>query len=278
MGAEQLDSVQADAAREQVSRIPFGIDTLDGHFGGLPAGSAVLLAGARDAGVNAFSHTLVARAMTAAHDPDEYPGTIPTRTEDLPTRVRYVSLSNDRTHLLHELDSVLSAAEFDRLTDHMTLHDRSMQFADVLAEDDAAGLEALLETVQELLVETASEELVVFDSLTSLVRATTFDLTERDLLGFLLQVRRAVIDGDGLALIKSYRRAELARDDELLNGLLHGNIFFYSNDQGFETQRTMRIGSFGGVMDRKRQSVYRTLITPSGFAVKSTRKISPTKW
>jgi KaiC/GvpD/RAD55 family RecA-like ATPase len=277
MDGDSLESVQSSTARKRVSRIPFGIDTLDGHFGGLPSGSAVLLAGARDAGVNAFAHTLMAGVITAAYEPERYPGTIPTDIERLPERVRYVTLSNDKTHLLYELESILDSENFDRLTDHMVLHDRSQQFADILS-DDSATMHTLLNEVKELLIEGAQNELVVFDSLTSLVRATEFELTQRDLLSFLVQLRRAVTGGDGLALIKSYRRAELARDDELLNGLLHGNIFFYSNDQGFETQRTMRIGSFGGVLDRKRQSVYRTLITSEGFAVKSTRKISPTKW
>jgi hypothetical protein len=59
---------------------------------------------------------------------------------------------------------------------------------------------------------------------------------------------------------------------------MHGNIYFYSNDQGFETYRTMRVGSFGGALDREEQVVYRTIVGDAGFNVKATKKISPGNW
>jgi len=46
----------------------------------------------------------------------------------------------------------------------------------------------------------------------------------------------------------------------------------------FETDRTMRVGSFGGALDREEQTVYRTSIGGTGFRVSTTKKLAPSNW
>lgn len=44
------------------------------------------------------------------------------------------------------------------------------------------------------------------------------------------------------------------------------------------TYRTMRVGSVGGALDTERQTVFESLIGPTGFRAKATKKIGPSNW
>ncbi len=46
-----------------------------------------------------------------------------------------------------------------------------------------------------------------------------------------------------MAFVKLDRPAGDVRSDELIHGLLHGSVYFDSDDKGFETYRTKRVGS-----------------------------------
>ncbi len=290
---------EAKSVSEGVREIPFGMATLDNGLGGLPSGTATLLAGASDAGGDAFLYTHAAQVMLAKHNPSMYPTSVRTSRETLPERVVYVTLSRDSEHILNAMDTVLDQFQFDTLTEHLKLLDYSESFLDLVetpaafdrepptegplaaVEGRATGVSSfgeLLEEVAADIEEWGKDALVVVDSLNELYRAGQFGLSERTILGFLIGLREAAVDWDGLVHIPYKHKAEQVRSDSLLTNLMHGNLYFYSNDQGFETYRTMRVGSFGGALDREEQVVYRTQVGSAGFRVKATKKISPRNW
>ena len=91
-------------------------------------------------------------------------------------------------------------------------------------------------------------------------------------------LREAVVNWGNVAFVKLDRPAGDVRKDDRIHGLLHGAVYFYSNDKGFETYRTMRVGSFGGALDTELQTVFESLVGPTGFRAKATKKIGPSNW
>ncbi|KOX93813.1 RAD55 family ATPase [Haloarcula rubripromontorii] len=293
---------EAKSISSGVSYIPFGIPGLDGQVRGIPTGSTVLLAGASDAGGDAFTYTSLATLMLAKHRPEMVPNGIARRSEAIPESVTYITLSHDREHVYSELDAVLDGYQFDTLTDNMAVADFSQRFMELLPVPEALfdarrsdaeieqpdaeppEREPAAETFEKLLadisdrVSDAAETLIVIDSLTDLERATKFGLPQNHEIAFLMGLREAVVNWGNVAFVKLNRPAGDVRSDELIHGLLHGSVYFYSNDKGFETYRTMRVGSFGGALDSERQTVFESLIGPTGFRAKATKKIGPSNW
>lgn len=293
---------EAKSISSGVSYIPFGIPGLDGQVRGIPTGSTVLLAGASDAGGDAFTYTSLATLMLAKHRPEMVPNGIARRSEAIPDSVTYITLSHDREHVYSELDAVLDGYQFDTLTDNMTVADFSQRFMELLpvpdslfdarrsaadieqpdaeppdSEPDEETFEKLLADISERVADAAGT-LIVIDSLTDLERATEFGLPQNHEVAFLMGLREAVVNWGTVAFVKLDRPAGDVRSDELIHGLLHGSVYFYSNDKGFETYRTMRVGSFGGALDTERQTVFESLIGPTGFRAKATKKIGPSNW
>lgn len=286
-----------------VSYIPFGIPGLDGNVRGIPTGSSVLLAGASDAGGDAFTYTSLATLMLAKHRPDLVRGSIARRSEAIPDSVTYITLSHDRNHVYSELDAVLDGYQFETLTEHMTVADFSQRFMELLPvppalfdarrsdrdieapeDDEPEAAEPDDETFRDLLDDIAervtddTNDIVVIDSLTDLDRAREFGLSQGRIVAFLVGLREAVVNWGNVAFVKFDRPAAEVRKDDRVHGLLHGSVYFYSNDKGFETYRTMRVGSFGGALDTERQTVFESLVGPTGFRAKATKKIGPSDW
>jgi hypothetical protein len=288
---------------ENVSYIPFGVSEIDSHHLGIPTGSALLLAGASDAGVSAFTYTSLGRLMLAVHNPDRVPDRLSDRAAEIPEAVTYVTLTHDREHVYSELDAVLSDAQFETLREHLTVVDYSQRYLELLpvppsffeqrrevesenvrsadrgpsGHTDPEGFTELLDDISETLSD-AREELLVLDSFSDLRRATTFGLERGRQVAFLMGLREAIVNWGTVAYVKYERRAEEVRSDVSVHGLLHGSVYFYSNDQGFETYRTMRVGSFGGALDSERQVMFESAIGDSGFQAKAKKKISPNRW
>jgi hypothetical protein len=296
---ENISPPDAKSVSASVRPIPFGMPALDSTLGGLPSGTACLLAGAPDAGADAFTYTHAAQLMLAKHDPGLYPADVRKIRDTLPERVVYVSLGTDGKHIINAMDQVLDQYQFDVLVENLTLLDYSPSFLSFVDTPAAFGREIpeqgplsaverkveggetfgdLVETVASDLDDLADDAIVVVDSLTDLYLARRFGLDERLLLGFLVGLRERAVDWNGLVHVRYDRQAEGVRSDSVLNSLLHGNVYFYTNDQGFETYQTMRVGSFGGALDREQQVVFRTHVGSAGFRVKTTKKISPGNW
>lgn len=295
---------EAKSISAGVSYIPFGIPGLDGNLRGIPTGSTVLLAGASDAGGDAFTYTSLATLMLAKHEPEMVPSHLAQRADAIPESVTYVTLSHDRNHVYSELDAVLDGYQFETLTDHLTIADFSQRFMELLpvpqalfearrseadieqpqrdepetdADPDDETFQSLLDDLGDRLAG-ATDDLIVVDSLSDLERATEFGLPEGRVVAFLMGLREAVVNWGNVAYVKLDRPAGMVREDPLIHGLLHGSVYFYSNDRGFETYRTMRVGSFGGALDTERQTVFESLVGPTGFRAKATKKIGPSNW
>ncbi len=296
---DDITPPEAKSVSAGVRPIPFGMPTLDSALGGLPSGTATLLAGAPDAGGDAFVYTHLAQLMLARYDPGLYPTDVKRYGDALPEKVVYVSIGKHGRRVIHAMDAVLDQYQFDATIEHLELFDYTPTFLDLLPLPAAfdgsrpergpmAAIEKrapevdnftdLLEAIAATIDEAADDAIVVIDSLSDLYRARRFGLDESAILGFLIGLRETAADWNGLVHVLYDRKAEQVRAEEVLSSLLHGNIYFYSNDQGFETYRTMRVGSFGGALDREEQVVYRTLVGSAGFNVKATKKISPGNW
>ena len=243
-----------------VSYLPFGIPGLDGHVRGIPTGSSVLLAGASDAGGDAFTYTSLATLMLAKHNPDLVPGSVASRSEVIPESVTYVTLSQDRAHVYSELDAVLDGYQFETLSEHMTVVDFSQRFMELLPvppalfdarrdddeieapeddrpetdEPDDESFRQLLDDIAERITGDTND-IVVIDSLTDLDRAQEFGLSNGRVVAFLVGLREAVVNWGNVAFVKLDRPAGEVRKDDRIHGLLHGAVYFYSNDKGFET-------------------------------------------
>lgn len=300
-------SSEARRISEEVSYIPFGIRGLDGPLRGIPTGSSVLLAGAPDAGADPFTYTSLARLMAAKHAPESVPDQLANRAEHIPESVTYLTLSHDREHVYSAMDAVLTDEQFDVLADHTTVADFSQRFMDLLpvpeslfdarrraddieqpesnhdssemqeAEPEPETFQGFLDDVSDRLAE-ASEDLIVVDSLSDLERATEFGLPTGHELAFLLGLREAVVNWGTVAYVKLDRRAGSVREDSTVSGLLHGSVYFYSNDEGYTTYRTVRVGSFGGALDTERQEVFDSIIDDGGFRAKATKKVGRKHW
>jgi len=148
-------------------------------------------------------------------------------------------------------------------------------------EDDDTGdgdMEKLLDDVSEHVADNGEDALLVIDGLSDLLLATNFGIDRSAVLGFLLGVREATVRWGGVTYVVDQRRAAAVRSDPDIHGLLHGSVFFYSNDQGHETYRTMRVGSFGGALDSERQTVFETSVGPTGVRATATGKTGLSNW
>ncbi|WP_178916736.1 chemotaxis protein CheY [Natronomonas gomsonensis] len=299
-------STEARRISEEVSYIPFGVRGLDGPLRGIPTGSSVLLAGAPDAGGDPFTYTSLARLMAAKHAPEQVPSQLSDRAEHIPESVTYLTLSHDREHVYSAMDAVLSDEQFDVLADHTTVADFSQRFMDLLpvpeglynarrrdedieeseeehhetvveSEPEPETFQEFLDDLSDRLVD-ASDDLIVVDSLSDFERATEFGLTTGSELAFLMGLREAVVNWGTVAYVKLDRRAGSVREDTTINGLLHGSVYFYSNDEGYTTYRTVRVGSFGGALDTERQEVFDSIVDDDGFRAKATKKVGRKHW
>ncbi|MFB6074643.1 MAG: RAD55 family ATPase [Haloarculaceae archaeon] len=279
-----------------VRYLPFGVPGLDGHVRGIPSGSAVLLAGAPDAGGRAFLYTSLASLAQAKHDPDRYRRRIDGAIRDaIPERVSYVTLTQTREHVYADLEAVLDDEQYGTLADHLTVADFSQRFlaaspvpdalfdqrrdhAPIEIENAGEAIEDVLEAISEHVASVGDGAVVVIDDLADLMRARHFGLGRDAVIGFLLGLREAVVGWNTLAYVVYDRRAGAVRDDLDVSGLLDGSVYFYSNDQGHATYRTLRVGSFGGALDTERQTVFESSVGPAGMRAKATRKIAPSNW
>ena len=292
--------IGAKRASRSIGRIPFGSPTLDGRFRGIPGGSSVLLAGAPDAGMDAYAYTHVAAMMTARYYPGLYDGRI-LHPDILPEEVHYVTLDRSRAHLLHQMDTVLGPRRFNTLTEHLHIRDFSDRFLDLApipgslrrvgqsdgereGDDERDGdaererevsntFQTFLDDVSDYLVSVGDGNMVVFDSLTALQGATAYDLPIATVRGFLAGLRSAAESWDGLVSVLHHARPETVRADEIVNTALHGCLYFYTNDSGTHAQKTMRVGEFGGALSGRRQVVYDTQVTDTGFIISSNRRV-----
>lgn len=195
--------------------------------------------------------------MLAKYRPDAVSSRLADRANEIPDGVTYVTLSHDREHIYSELDAVLDGRQFETLVDHLTIPDFSQRFMDLVPvprslydarrrTDDIEGpkedarpedpadegtFRDLLEDVGATLAD-AEGDLLVVDSVTDLERAAEFGLSRGHELALLIGLRDAVVNWGTVAYVKHDRRAGEVREDPASHGLLHGQVYLYTNDEG----------------------------------------------
>lgn len=277
-----------------VGRIPFGYPTLDSRFDGLPAGTATLLVGAPDAGTDAFAYTHAANLLILKHAPRYTDRRIADSIRQrIPDTVHYVSLNHTPERILDGMDAVLSPRQFNILAEHLEITDFSDDYFDLAPvpdplrraahEEEAADLpeapateqsfERLLEQLAAHLESVGEDTLVILDSLTAFERGRHFGVEWGDVLGLLEGLRHAAAEWNGLVDVLYHARPQKVRSDETINTALDGSLYFYVNDRGTRTEKTMRIGDFNGALSRRQQVVYETEVGDNGFSVSSSRTV-----
>jgi hypothetical protein len=261
----------------------------------MPQGSAVLLSGGGDAGTDAYANTSAAMIMMARHQPQRYESATRNAIEDprvLPESVQYITFTRSEDRVLADLQTTLSSNQFNVLEDNLNIADFSDEylsrtpvpetmFHKGTEEREEAGVEAeepeayesLLDEICNHLEEVGDDAVVIINSLTDMQRALEFGLDRSDFLGFLVGLRRAATMWGGLTYVIYHREPELVRQEEDINASLDGSLYFSYHPERTQRRRTMSIGSFRGNLDKRRQVMYDTGITESGFSISTSQSI-----
>lgn len=278
------------------NQVPVGISTLDSMFdGGVPSGSFILLSGQVGAGAPEFAYTSASMVSMAKHAPELFSIYHDRGIEDtvLPNETHYVSFVRTKDDVLSELDSVLNDDMYDALVDNMYFKDFSKSYfhntvvprswidEDILSlrnlgKQGNGDNESLLSNFADYLDENAAGNLVLIDSLTSLVRATKQKLEWGDLLILLAGLQRACKEWDGLMYAVLDRDTLSPRQHQEIASIFDGILYFDWEEGEMQRQRTMYVGSFRGVMGRlsdQQDDKFETEVTDEGFEVSSIRKI-----
>ncbi|MDY6764671.1 MAG: hypothetical protein SV377_03140 [Halobacteria archaeon] len=277
-------------------RVPFGINSLDRTYGGIPEGSLVLLKGETDSGALAFSYTTASMLSLAKQNPDLFYKYVGTEVGDrkIPDDIHYVSLTRRRKTVLNEVKSVVNKPMYDSFArtveftnfSHIYLKDIPLPQsllngnAGYSKTEDKEGLldrvisgpqnEDLLAELSDYFDQNLDNSLVILDSLTELIEATNFELTWEDVFGFLVALRKRSRDSDGLIYLL-FNRAPHSYDE--IASIPDGVINFETEESGLEFRRTLHVGSFRGLMTEETPRKYETVVKKTGFEVSNVRRI-----
>ncbi|MFB6188442.1 MAG: hypothetical protein ABEI57_01030, partial [Halapricum sp.] len=252
------------------------------------------LAGTPDAGTEAFAYTHAARLLTAKYAPHYTDSTFSAAvTERIPGTVYYITLNHAPRRVLNGMDAVLSPRQFNVLVEHLEIMDFSEEFFDLSPVPNALrraadetqfedldaepgsydSFERLLNSIASELESVGDDAFVIVDSLTAFERGRHFGVDWGDVLGLLEGVRTAASEWGGLVDVIYHARPDKVRSDETINTALDGALYFYTNDQGTNAEKTMRVGDFNGALSRRRQVVYGTEVRDDGFRISSSRGV-----
>jgi KaiC/GvpD/RAD55 family RecA-like ATPase len=284
-------SQETEKARDR--DIPLGLSTLDSVFGGgVPSGTSVLLSGEVGAGAQEFAYTSAAMVSMARNSPDEFEVYTDADVEGdaLPDDVHYVSFMRGEDDVLREIRSVVDDRMYDTLSSNLLFKDFSDEyFRNTVVprswvDEELTGLRSLGETSDDSLLsafadyldENAAGNLVVIDSLTSLVRASRYSLDWGEILVMLAGLQRATNRWDGLIYALLDKDTLEPREHQEIASIFDGIFHFDWVVGDTERQRMMYVGSFRGAMGRMtghEDDKYETEVTEEGFEISNIRKI-----
>lgn len=277
-----------------MERIPFGVRRLDTTIdGGAPPGSLVLLSEEAGAGAREFMYTSVVMNALANANPelfDLYYGTVPSGAETAP-EVHYVSFTSERTLIQRELGLVLETEMVEAATDAITFHDLSPEYfrlspvprdwysgrtttiSDLGADEERTSVP---ERLGDVLSAHATDSLVVIDSLTDLLSATSEELSWQDIPLLLKGIARATHAWGGLLLVLlNHETLSAARHGQLVDAC-DGSFFFEWESGGSTRARTLVVRQFRGVLSQIESEdivQFETTIGEAGFDISDVRKI-----
>jgi KaiC/GvpD/RAD55 family RecA-like ATPase len=273
--------------------IPLGLSTLDSIFGGgVPRGTSILLSGEVGAGAGEFAYTSTAMVSMARSDPEMFEIYTDAEVEPdaLPDEVHYVSFMRGEADVLDDMRSVLDDQMYESLTSNMVFEDFSDEyFRNTVVprswvDEELTGLrnlgeakdDSLLSAFADYLDENASGNLVVIDSLTSLVRASRYRLDWGEILVMLAGLQRATKRWNGLIYAVLDKDTLEPREHQEIASIFDGIFHFEWVEGDTERQRMMYVGSFRGAMGRMtghEDDKYETEVTEEGFEISNIRKI-----
>jgi KaiC/GvpD/RAD55 family RecA-like ATPase len=277
----------------QTRNIPIGLSTLDSVFGGgVPSGTSVLLTGEVGAGASEFAYTSAAMVSMARDDPDKFSVYSDTDVDPdaLPDEVHYVSFMRGEDDVEGEMRSVLDDSMYESLTSNLVFEDFSDEYfrntvvprswiddelTDLRGLGEASD-ENLLSAFADYLDENAAGNLVVIDSLTSLVRASRHKLEWGEILVLLAGLQRATTRWNGLVYAILDKDTLEPREHQEIASIFDGIFHFDWVEGDTERQRMMYVGSLRGAMGRMtghEDDKYETEVTEEGFEISNIRKI-----
>jgi len=285
-------SDEAQTSR-RTHNIPVGLSTLDSVFGGgVPSGTSILLTGEVGAGATEFAYTSAAMVSMARDDPDTFSVYSDTDADPdaLPGDVHYVSFMRGEDDVKGEMRSVLDDSMYESLTSNLVFKDFSDEyFRNTVVprswvDDELTGLSGLgeakdddlLSSFADYLDENAAGNLVVIDSLTSLVRASRHRLEWGEILVLLAGLQRATTRWNGLVYAILDKDTLKPREHQEISSIFDGIFHFDWVEGDTERQRMMYVGSFRGAMGRMtghEDDKYETEVTEEGFEISNIRKI-----
>lgn len=274
-------------------KIPLGLPTLDSVLkGGIPSGSSVLLSGEVGAGAREFAYTSAAMVSMAKTDPEMFRVYTDADTEidSVPSGVHYVSFIRGEKAVNDEMRSVLDDEMYESLSSNLVFEDFSSEyFRNTVVprswvDEELADLRSLGQTSEDSLLssfadyldENASGNIVVIDSLTSLVRSSRHKLDWGEILVMLAGLQRAAKRWNGLIFAVLDKDALESRKHQEIASIFDGIFHFDWVEGDTERQRMMYIGALRGAMGGMtghEDDKYETEVTEEGFEISNIRKI-----
>ncbi len=279
----------------KLNRIPTGIQTFDTIIrGGFPSGSLVLLAGDVGAGNTEFAYTCAVMHSRLKKNPENLKAVndqmkiLLQKDETLkfPEKVCYISFAHTKEDILTELGhtfppefaSSLSENMFFReLSPNSMFHSNDQDWLSINALKSVDEEREIMKELVNVLDASASNSLVIIDSLTSLFHTCNRFLNWNDRISFLEELQRKSKKWDGLVyLLLGKGIFESMKEEEMMD-VADGALVFEWVEESFSRQQAMYMKKFRGVMPHiARDFITRfdTMVTNTeGFVVTNVKRI-----
>ena len=277
-----------------MDRIPFGIRRLDTTIGGgAPAGSVVLLSGEAGAGAREFMYTTTVMNGLLESDQelfDLYYGDL-APAAITPPEVHYLSFTSGERKVRREMGLAMDDELVTSGSPAVTFHDLSTEYfrlspvprewyaartATIGDLDSTSDRKAVTEAVGEKLSANAGGNVVVIDSLTDLISASSEDLPFEQIPLLLKGIARAAFDWKGLILVHVNQETLSEIEHGQLMDAADGTLLFEWESGGSTRARTLVVKQFRGVLSRiEEENIVRfeTEVGDAGFDISDVRKI-----
>ena len=277
-----------------MDRIPFGIRRLDSTIGGgSPAGSVVLVSGEAGAGAREFLYSSAVMNGLVEGDPELfelYYGDVDGDAR-APAEVHYLSFTADERQVRAEMELALDAELVEAASANLRFHDLAAEYfrlspvprewygartASVGDLGSTSDRTSVAESLGAQLTENATENLVVIDSVTDLVTASSRELSWEDIPVILKGISRAAFDWNALVLVHVNKETLTPQEHGQLVDAADGTLLFEWESGGSARARTMVVKQFRGVLSRiEEEDIVRfeTEIGDAGFDISDVRKI-----
>ncbi|MGB7533290.1 MAG: hypothetical protein WA977_10025 [Halobacteriota archaeon] len=273
----------------EFKKISTGIDSVDLVMkGGFPSGSFILLLGEVGAGSAEFAFTsaiMLSLLKTKALPTEKGKGI------SIPDEICYVSLTRSKADILKEISLSFAPEYYEVIKENVIIKDFSKDYFKTslisIPEEEEITFDSLrergsgenlLSALMSYLADNASNNLVIIDSLTDLMRMYSGMMKWQDLISFLKGLQRASKEWDGLiyALLTA-NIFEMGKQEEIADCADGVLVFEWSEIGTAQRQRAMYVKKFRGLLPQLEAdniAKFETRITPtSGFEVSNIQMI-----